>query len=260
MNSRSRSVIERSPSTARQSGGLKLLPRRQLIHQAVQAEIKGFIVQQRLKPGDSLPTEGELAQQLGVSRNSVREAVKALEGLGVLEARVGTGLFVRDFSLDALLEHLAYGMLFDVQSLSEILGVRLALETGMAKAVVTGLTEPQLADLDGILVEWNTVVSRGEYPPTLDRQFHEALYANVDNALLAKILDAFWRVFYEAREHALVSEVDDPMGTYGAHVAIVDALHAASLVQLTAALEAHHQGIQRRISTAVQTTVGSTIT
>lgn len=253
MSTRSRPMIERAQSSRRRASGLKLLPRRQLIHQAVQAEIKAFIVQQRLRPGDSLPTEGELAQQLGVSRNSVREAVKGLEGLGVLEARAGTGLFVRDFSVDALLDHLAYGMLFDVDSLSDILGVRLALETGMAKAVVTGLTPGQLAELDGILVEWKASAERGAYPPTLDRAFHEALYANVDNELLIKILDSFWRVFYEAREHALVTEVDNPIGTYDVHVAINDALKARDLSQLTVALEVHHQGISRRIAIATET-------
>lgn len=234
------------------SGGLKLLPRRQLIHQAVQAEIKNFIVQQRLKPGDVLPTEGELAQQLGVSRNSVREAVKALEGLGVIEARAGAGLYVRDFSVDALLDHLAYGMLFDVRSLSDILGVRLALETGMAKSVVRGLTDEQLANLEALLARWAVEADRGKYPPVLDRAFHEALYTNVGNSVLAKILDAFWRVFYEAREHALVSEVDDPAGTHRAHVAIFEALRARDPDRLTEALESHHRGIEARISEAVR--------
>lgn len=233
-------------------GMLKLLPRRQLIHQAVGTEIKNFIVQQHLKPGDPLPTEGELANQLGVSRNSVREAVKGLEGLGIIEARAGAGLYVREFSLDVLLDHLAYGMLFDVKYLSDILAVRLAMETGMAKAVLHGVTDRQIADLRSILVSWLDDAKAGGYPPTLDRAFHEALYTNVDNKLLTKILDSFWRVFYEAREHALVSDVDDPMGTYRAHVAILDALEARDMTEIVAAYEGHHEGVQRRISAAVE--------
>lgn len=236
---------------ARRPGDLAALPRRQLIHQAVQAEIKRYILEHRLKPGDSLPTEGELAARLGVSRNSVREAVKGLESLGIIEARAGAGLSVRDFSLDALLDHLAFGMLFDVRSLADILGVRLAVETGMSKEVVLHRTPRQLEDLDAILGRWLSAAQRGEYAPTLDRAFHQTLYVDVGNPLVPPILDAFWRVFSEAREHALVSEVDDPLETYRVHVDILEALRAGDHPRLMAALEVHHRGIERRIANAV---------
>ncbi len=74
------------------------LKRPQFLYQAVQDEVKAYILEQSLMPGDALPPETELAEQLGVSRNSVREAIKSLETLGIVEARTGAGLFVRNFS------------------------------------------------------------------------------------------------------------------------------------------------------------------
>ena len=68
------------------------------LHVSVQESLRSYIAENRLEAGAALPPEGELAQQLGVSRNSVREGIKALESVGVLEVRRGSGVFVMAFS------------------------------------------------------------------------------------------------------------------------------------------------------------------
>jgi len=103
---------------------IKPLRRKQLLHQLAQEEIKSYIIEHSLKPGAPLPPETDLAQQLGIGRNSVREAVKALEALGILEARAGTGLFVRTFSFDSILDNLEYGLHFEIKRLADVLEVR----------------------------------------------------------------------------------------------------------------------------------------
>ena len=80
------------------------------LHVSVRESLRRHIDENRLEAGDPLPPEGDLAQQLGVSRNSVREAIKALESLGVLEMRRGVGVFVKAFSFEPLLENLTYGL------------------------------------------------------------------------------------------------------------------------------------------------------
>src|SRR6266567_958567 len=102
---------------------LKSLGRKKLLYQAVQEEIKSYILKHRLVPGDAIPTEHELAQQLDISRNSVREAVKSLEALGILESRAGSGLYVRSFSFDSILNNLPYGLLFDLKVLMDLVEV-----------------------------------------------------------------------------------------------------------------------------------------
>ncbi len=233
------------------------IPRRELIHHAVQAALKDYIVDRRLHAGDPLPPEGQLARTLGVSRNSVREAVKALESVGIVEARPGSGLFVREFSLDAVLDQMAFGMLFDVGALREILDIRSVIETGMVERVLGAVTPAQLSDLHRILDVWHGVALRGEYPAQVDRSFHAALYQNDSMPLVGKVLDAFWRVFYEARARALVAEPLDPVETFALHVAIVDAVEAGDVAQLRRAVSAHHQGIQRRVAAAAQAAGGA---
>ena len=71
-----------------------------LLYRSVQDRIKRYIVEHDLEGGDALPPETQLTRDLGVSRSSVREAVKALESLGILVTRPGKGLYVRPFSLD----------------------------------------------------------------------------------------------------------------------------------------------------------------
>ena len=102
---------------------LKPLRRPPSLHVTVQGSLRGYIEDNQLKAGDPLPPEAILAQQLGVSRNSVREAIKALESVGVLETRRGIGVFVKAFSFQPLLDNLAYGLgdtLRDVEELREL--------------------------------------------------------------------------------------------------------------------------------------------
>jgi DNA-binding FadR family transcriptional regulator len=234
-------------------GPLRPLPRRDLIHQQVQSALRDYIVNERLRPGDPLPPESELARALVVSRNSVREAVKALEGVGIIEARSGSGLYVREFTLEAVLGHFAFGMLFDVQALGEILDVRLILETGMVERVVLSTSAEQLERLDETIEDWREATARGEYSASHDRAFHAILYETGHNPLLGQILGAFWRVFYEARGKALVPEPLDPAETLALHVAILEALRKGDVAATRGAVNAHHEGIKRRVEIAAAT-------
>src|SRR5262245_20091689 len=130
---------------------LKVLRRKEHLYKSVQEEIKDFIIEHALKPGDALPPETELSRQLNVSRNSVREAVKSLEALGILEARTGAGLFVSAFSFDPLLNNLGYGLLFDLKQLSDLLEIRILMECGMVERVVQSVTPEQLKRLRQVL-------------------------------------------------------------------------------------------------------------
>ncbi len=80
------------------------MAKRQTVSEVVQHYIRDYIVEHKLHPGDQLPPEGDIAETLEVSRVSVRESVKILQALGIVEVRHGNGLFVRGLNFDALLE------------------------------------------------------------------------------------------------------------------------------------------------------------
>lgn len=86
--------------------------RREALHQTVQDRIKRFIIERGYRPGDPLPAEAELARALGVSRPSLREAIKALQILGVVETRHGAGTFVGRFSFSPMVD----GLIFRIRS------------------------------------------------------------------------------------------------------------------------------------------------
>jgi len=226
----------------------KDLKRTQLLYQIVQDEIKAYIIQNSLLPGDSLPPETELCELLGVSRNSVREAVKSLETLGILEARPGAGLFVSNFSFDPLLEQLGYGILFDHKQLTDIIDVRFHLEYGMIDRAVLAATPDQLAQLNIILAEMRSAAENGHYSAEADRDFHRVLWANVDNTIVGKILDVFWMIFRQAQARSAIPDPPQPLATYQRHVPIVEALAQHDIESARLAMQRHYTGIQERLS------------
>ncbi len=220
------------------------LKRPQFLYQAVQDEVKAFIIEQALVPGDALPPETELAEQLGVSRNSVREAIKSLETLGIVEARTGAGLFVRNFSFDPLLENLAYGMMFDLKDLADILEVRFHIEHSMIDQAVAAVTDDQLEQFHAILERMQTILGQGKDYPEEDRLFHRTLWANVRNRSVGKIVDVFWMVFSQARQRTPIPSNPDPKEIYQWHEAIVDSLAARDIDAARVAIVQHYGNIQ----------------
>jgi DNA-binding FadR family transcriptional regulator len=174
------------------------------LSRAIRDEIAALILDRGLRSGDALPTETELVESLGVSRNSVREALKGLQALDIVEIRHGYGTYVGNLSLDPLADGLTFRVLHglggDMRSLSEILEVREALEEALVRRVASGIPEADLADLDAILRQMSVRAEHGETFAEEDREFHEVLYRSLDNALVTQLLRAFWNVFHRVND------------------------------------------------------------
>lgn len=203
-----------------------------------------------MKPHDRLPPEAEIAQQLDVSRTSVREAIKGLEALGIVESRAGAGVFVRPFSFSPILDNLGYGISYGIQELEEILDVRTLLETSVAKDLIAFVTTDQIAALSEVLQRMQLEARRGRYSADADRSFHRALDGNLANATLRRILDIFWEVFDAARRNASIPDPADPLETLEKHSDILKALEARDEERLRSSLADHTSGVRSRISNA----------
>lgn len=224
---------------------------RPALFRSVQDVIKNYILENNLAAGAPLPPEAELARQLGVSRSSVREAVKALESLGILESRRGSGLFVQDFSFEPLLENLPYGLLFALPQLADLLAVRRVLETGMAGAALAVITPAQLTQLRLLTQQMLARAERGETFPDEDREFHATLFANLENQVLLKLLDTFWLTFHKAAQLTDLQD-RDPLRTYRDHVAILESVEAGEAEQVRLALDQHYLSLEERLKQAQQ--------
>ncbi len=223
------------------------LEHRSPLYEILQQKIKNYIIQNSLKPGDRLPPETELAQQLGVSRNSVREAVKALEMLDIVETRSGAGLFVGEFSFDALLDNFGYGIMFNLTELADILEVRFHVEYGMIPRAVEAVTPEQIKRLRDIVEQMYVAAKNDNYSAKNDRLFHQTLWENVDNRVVGKILDVFWGILYQARKQTPVPDPGDLMQTYERHLKIVEALEKQDVKALQRSMVFHYGGIRKRL-------------
>ena len=223
------------------------------LHHSVQDAIKDYILTNALRPGDAIPSENELAKQLGVSRNSVREAVKSLESLGVLETRRGSGLFLRQFSFEPLFAGLAYGLLFDLHDLAELLELRRAVETGFIEAAIRRVDAAQIEELRGLVEQMRQRAKRGQGFPDEDRAFHRCLYERLGNRMLLRLIDTFWLAFSRAVQHAALLTDATPLSTYQDHLEIVEAIAARDVPRARLALGQHYAGIQTKLEHAQAT-------
>ena len=114
------------------------------IYEEIVRQIKSMITEGRLKSGDQLPPERDLAEKFLVSRTSVREALRALEPLGLVEIRPGEGTFVREVSIESLIQPLALVMVSQREAIGELFEARRLLEPMIAGLAASRATRDDL--------------------------------------------------------------------------------------------------------------------
>lgn len=221
---------------------LQALNRPPLLAVTTQQTIKDYIINNELAPGDPLPSEQEMANRLGISRSVLREAVKALEALGYIESRRGSGIFVGNFSLDSLVDNLPFELLTDLDELAELTQIRRILETAMMEQVVEQISDEEIHQLRAVVDAMRLRAEKGEEFPVEDRKFHQLLLVSTGNRTLMKLTDIFWFTFNRASTIGGLANYD-PVRTYKDHESIVDALAARDAATAVAALEQHYIGL-----------------
>ena len=144
------------------------------------------------RAGDRLPTERELAEQLGVGRNSVREGLRFLEKLGILEIRQGTGTVVRSLSLGKVFEHLVpVQTIIDLpdRDVRDIMHVRRILEAESVQLAAQYATERQLARLEELLDGMAASLENPRDYLEMDLEFHVVVAKASSNPVLAQLIN-----------------------------------------------------------------------
>jgi DNA-binding FadR family transcriptional regulator len=226
---------------------LRPLERAPLLHVSVQERLRSYVEENRLEAGAALPPESYLAQQLGVGRNSVREAIKALESLGILETRRGVGVFVKEFSFKPLLDNLAYGLQASLRDIEELREIRRVLEAGLIDRTIEMIGEEDLAELRQVTERMRQRAERGENFAAEDQRFHQLLFRCQNNKMLSSLIDIFWTAFYKVSGFANLSN-PNPLDTWRDHHEIVEAVAKKDVEGARRRLSEHYSGIQKVIA------------
>jgi GntR family transcriptional regulator, transcriptional repressor for pyruvate dehydrogenase complex len=207
-------------------------------------KIKEMIVSGELGPGDRLPREPDLAQRLGLSRNSLREAVRALSWVGILDVRQGDGTYVTSLDSNVLLDALSFIVdLHHDRDLIHILEARRVLEAAAAALAAQYIGEDELAELHRLIEAGAGFATIEEFVDN-DLEFHRRIALASRNPVLASLLDSLASHTSRARIWRGVMQVDATEQSLTQHRAIVAALEQRRPDQARAWATVHIAGVE----------------
>ena len=158
---------------------LKKVSSESVVQQVINA-LTDAMINRELRPGDKIPTEAEMAENMGVGRNSIREAIKILVYLGVLEIRRAEGTFVCEGFSESMIDPMIYGIILDKEdSYENLMELREMIEVGVLQLAMAKVQEEELKSLKEKLGHMKTAIEAGsenvENAFWADNEFHDAI-------------------------------------------------------------------------------------
>lgn len=212
--------------------------------------IKAYILNHDLKPGDALPTEATLCETLQVSRSSVREALRKLEALDIVQVYQGRGSFVGDMSLEPMVETLVLRFALDksagTESLRQVVSMRRFIDLGVAQAVtgaMVGTSNPELHQLVDRMVAKASV---GKRYMDDDIAFHTGIMAYLNNELLTQLNAAMWlvhRTVVPKLQEGRSEQVEQLLETAHAHQRMLETAEAGDTHAYRQAVVDHYASL-----------------
>jgi DNA-binding FadR family transcriptional regulator len=212
-------------------------------------QIRLLIRQGQLRPGDRLPAERDLCERFGVSRVTVREALRVLESSGLVHVRVGArgGAFVTAPTSGRLGEGIADLISLSAMSAADVTEARQVLEIGIVPFVCDRATDQDLDELTDICQRAKQALARSEYSMTLSAEFHIRVARATHNPALVMLVESFRGPLLMSLEEA--QERAPKMGRRGVreHEEFVAAVRARDVQHATAVMEKHLGRTARRV-------------
>lgn len=198
-----------------------------------------------IQPGGVIPTEEVLAKELNVGRPALREGLRALEALGVVEGRQGARRVLRAFDLGLFVRQVTGSIAPKADEIRELLDVRRVLEVSFFPQAMDKFTPDAVVRLRELTNQMVVKAGKGEIFLQEDAEFHKEIFRHLDNRALNGLLDAFWILFEDS-----FSEINTGRNlpeTARCHVRIVDAIEADDKVLATHQLSSHFLDVRARL-------------
>ena len=177
--------------------------RRTKVYAEVAAQIQRLIAGGRLKPGDKLPPERELAEIFGVSRSSVRDAIRVLEMQGLVEPRHGDGTLVRTIPIDRLVQPFAHALSESKDLAADLFDMRKMLEPPLARAAAFRATDDDVQELEQIVERQGRRLAAGQITIEDDNAFHYRIATAAKNQLVLRTMDILMELLSDSRVRSL---------------------------------------------------------
>ncbi|BCV23239.1 FadR/GntR family transcriptional regulator [Gelria sp. Kuro-4] len=206
-------------------------------------QIKGLVREGTLKPGDRLPAERELAEQLSVSRASVREAVRALSLMGLVAVRPGEGTFLNEDVGTVFRGSVSAKLLMKKSQIIELCEARRLLEVALVRLAAKRATSDDLTDLRHCLFRMEQSLGTHQVFIREDYAFHLMVAKAAKNDIMADVLETVRDLLMEV-QRKVVAVAGAPQRSFQFHKAVYEALVRQDGEGAAAAMEKHLQDVQ----------------
>ena len=176
--------------------------RRQKVYEEVAKQLERLILE-KLKPGDKLPSERELTEMLQVSRSSIRDAIRGLELMGMVEPRQGAGTIVRERSAESSGNPFSAALKRRREMVTELLDFRKMIEPPLASRAATNASPEEISEMEEILQRQEVKLSQGEIATAEDAEFHYRIALASGNGVVLKVIDILMDLLRDTRERSL---------------------------------------------------------
>lgn len=211
------------------------------IYEEIVEQIRHLVTEGQLQPGDRLPSERELAEHLQVSRASVREALSALEMMGLLEVRSGEGTYIRQVNIESVVAPLAWVLSMEKDTVLQLLEVRKILEVQAVSLAAQRADEEDLTEMAEALEAMKADLQINALGDSTDHRFHYAIARATHNQILIHIIDTISDTMKHSLQtiRATLFQGDIPERLYREHYSIYEAVKQHDVVSASERMLMH---------------------
>lgn len=220
------------------------------IYEEIIEQIRILITEGELQAGDRLPSERDLAARLNVSRASVREALSALELMGLLEIRSGEGTFIKKINLESVITPLAWGLKMENDAILELLEVRKMIEVQAVALAAKRAKYEDFCELEDALNAMNEDLKKGKLGELADLRFHYAIAEASHNKILMRLMNAISDTMQQtlrASRIKLYEGEEMPSRLYNEHCQVLEALRSKDTERASQLMMGHLAGVEAEL-------------
>jgi GntR family transcriptional repressor for pyruvate dehydrogenase complex len=225
---------------------------RDLLPDRIAERLVSLIAERKLRPGDKLPSERDLAAMMQVSRPSLREALRALDMMKIIEIRHGSGTYVASLKPERLIEHFDFVFSLDDSTFAQALAARAMLEPSLAAAAAQNATEAELSTIGACMERAAMSVHDPKLFLEADLALHQAITAAVHNQIISRFMSTLGRLGLASRMRTVALKGVREQSLQD-HQAIVEALYRRDPEAAASIMQKHINNISKSLKeSAVQ--------